>query len=181
MIAFADNANIGWLLVLIGLLCWIGDAMVGRDWWRRAWGRRIATGVLLAYCGQAIVRNGLSGASDAVHIVMHGLLAYGLSLGMAWMFVAIHRFVQEDVVGAWKEHQRRRTEREREREAWRAFERTEAERRSRPTPAIVEPQQKTVADKIADIHRERDRLKGCADDILVDNWVSRRIDELLSE
>lgn len=121
-----------WTIFLILLLTAIGSKMVESRPRLRLAGHRIATAALIGYGLYGIHELQPSDAEALVGIVLRGLIAFGLTLGAAWIVLAANGFVYQHTFQRLcntMRHSARCRAHERCEEQWR-LQKIEAERRS---------------------------------------------------
>ena len=88
-----DEGDFFPMLMLIGVLAYVGGKMADAAPPVRSWGWRTAAGAFVAYS----IRGGLvfhpQDADDCLHIVLRGLLAAGLALTVSWVLLSVASFV----------------------------------------------------------------------------------------
>lgn len=88
-----DEPDLGWLVILISLLAWVGSTMIGGRTDLRARAYRIAAGVFAVYCLYAICAFRPQRAEEFVWVVVRGILASGVALGSASIVMSVVDFL----------------------------------------------------------------------------------------
>ena len=92
ILTMIDQSDAASLLVLIGLLAFVGSKMAEHDATLRQWGRRIAAGAFVAYGVLGVAFLPAADVQDWLHVAFRGLLAAGLALGLAWVLLPVGAF-----------------------------------------------------------------------------------------
>jgi hypothetical protein len=124
-----NEPDIIWLLILIGLLAWIGAKMIASQPDLERWGARLAAGAFVSYALYGFHRFQPTTTEDLVGIVVRGLFAAGLVLGLSWIVLAGPGFFYKRIFLPW----RRALQASAELRAWeqkQLNERLEAQRRA---------------------------------------------------
>ena len=142
LLQLVEDSDFLTLAFLIGLLAFVGRKMIESRPDLIPWGLRCAACVLILYSGYTLFHSSHYDASGLVGIFVRGLLAAGLTLGTAWIFLAaigfFHRlgsrafasvhFQSEKLRTASRRRQRERLERNQRAKAQAEWDRTAPER-----------------------------------------------------
>jgi hypothetical protein len=88
-----DEGNFISLLLLIGVVAFVGQKMVESQPTLHQWGWRLAAGAFIAYAVYAGVGQQPADPEDWISVVLRGLLAGGLALGLSWIILSAAFFV----------------------------------------------------------------------------------------
>jgi hypothetical protein len=99
------------LVVLIGLLAWVGNVMTRNISRVRTWGEWACGAAFVGYCIYAIWTFAPVTAGEFLEIVIRGLFAAGLTLGFSWVVLASAVFVYANTLMRVQYEMRRRANR----------------------------------------------------------------------
>jgi hypothetical protein len=153
-----DEPDVGWLVILIVLLIWIGSKTMARRMYLQSPAHRLAVGVFVLYCSYALYAFTPHRAEELVWIVIRALLASGIALGVGYIVLPIVDFLFRESMAQVREWQRsashKLADKRREREASLAiqrereqYERLAPERERARQEAAVQAQTRALARK----------------------------------
>jgi hypothetical protein len=88
-----ENADVCATPVLILILAAVGSKMVSTQPTLRQWGVRLAAAAFIAYAIYGGITHEPTTADEWVFVLIHGLVAGGITVGFAWIFLASIHFI----------------------------------------------------------------------------------------
>lgn len=151
MIQWINNPDIVPTVILIALLCGIGNSIVGR--WKK-WGYRVAIGAALAYSVYGVLEFHPRSTGELVWIILRSFLVYGLAYGLGAIVFGVLGFLHDEIVHPVLQRYRYRKERR---------------MRDRPTkckdvihaPVKVEtpPELKSADELVGELRKKREQME----------------------